>query len=97
MRICDIADTGRTLVLSGLPLAVSCRRCAHRMLLNAEQIEAHANDRRPLVRLPLLCRCGSRQIDCHLLETPDEARTFLDGVPLQVDRGDGNGLWRPSF
>jgi hypothetical protein len=81
MRICDIADTGRTLVLSGLPLAVSCRRC----------------DRLLLSRLPLLCRCGSRQVDCHLLETPDEARSFLEGGALQVDGGDGSGLWRPSF
>ena len=97
MRICDIADTGRTLVLSGLPLAVACRRCAHRVLFKAEHLEAHTNDRRPLSHLPLLCRCGSRQVDCHLLETPDEARSFLEGVSVQVDGGDGSGLWRPSF
>jgi hypothetical protein len=47
-RICDVFDTGGLLVSSGLPLAVPSRRCAYWVLLKAEQIEARANNRRPL-------------------------------------------------
>jgi hypothetical protein len=48
MRICDVIDTGGLLVSSGLPLAVSSRRCAYLIRLKAEQIKARANNRRPL-------------------------------------------------
>ena len=98
MRLCDPQDTGQTLSLSGFPLAVACTLCGHRRLLTARQVDAHKNDRRQLLRLPLLCRCGSRQIELYLFETPDEVPDFLAAdTPLP-----GPGRWttsgcRPSF
>lgn len=78
-------------------LGVSCRRCGHRTLLTIAQLEAHANDRRELSRLPLLCRCGSKDVQRVLLDTPDEPQAFLAGDdPVQV-RGQGGGLMSPSF
>lgn len=66
------------LVGSGLPLVVSCHRCQHRKLLTAKQIGGHEGDYRAIHRLPLLCRCGSKDVDKYVLETPDEARDFLE-------------------
>jgi hypothetical protein len=98
MRLCDSKDTGRSLVHSGLPLAVACRRCGHRVLLKPGQVGAHEEDRCPLNRLPLLCRCGSKDVQRFLLETPDEAPSFLAGAPTPPpsNRCD-DGLWRPTF
>lgn len=98
MRIAEHSDTGATLVRSPVPyLGVSCSRCPHRVLLSAVQLEAHENDRRQLRRLPLVCRCGSRDVRRVLLDTPDEPQAFLAGDdPVEV-KGQGNGLWSPSF
>jgi hypothetical protein len=81
MRIVE-RDTVSTLLQSVVPfLGVSCRRCRHRALLSAVQLEAHENDRRQRV----------------LLDTPDEPQAFLAGNnPVEVKR-QGDGLWSPSF
>jgi hypothetical protein len=97
MRNAIDGDTGSTLFRSAVPLlGVSCRRCSHRVLLSAQQLEAHANDRRELRRLPLLCRCGSKAVHRVLLETPDDAPAFLAGRQPAADGQDGR-LWSPSF
>lgn len=73
-------DTGSHLARSAVPaLGVICRRCRYRSLLSAAQLEAHENDRRRLSRLPLLCRCGSKDVQRVLLETPDERGRFFAG------------------
>ena len=92
MRLCEPQDSGQTLALSGFPLAVACMRCAHRRLLTARQLHVHQDDRRQLLRLPLLCRCGSRHIELYLFETPDEVPDFLSAdTPLP-----GPGRWTTS-
>ena len=79
MRPCDPYDTGETIARSGLPLAVACNRCAHRRLLTVRDLRVHEFDDRQLIRLPLLCRCGSKDIDLFLIETPDDQPRFLAG------------------
>ena len=96
MRNAMDGDTGSMLFRSAVPLlGVSCQRCSHRVLLSAQQLEAHANDRRELRRLPLLCRCGSKAVHRVLLETPDEAPAFLAGDQPAAE-GQDSGLWSPS-
>ena len=98
MRPIELTDTCSTLIHSGQPLGVACTRCARRILLTARQLEAHESDRRALHRLPLLCRCGSRDVSLYLLETPDEGPAFLSGHTPQVYDGQGDGnIWVPSF
>ena len=98
MRIAEHGDTGSTLARGPVRLlAVSCLRCPHRVLLSAKQLDAHENDRRALWRLPLVCRCGSKDVQRVLLETPDEAPAFLAGDDPNPVEGQGNGLWSPSF
>lgn len=81
MRVVIHGDTGSVLFRSAVPLlAVSCRRCPHRVLLRAEQLEAHEHDRRELWRLPLICRCGTKDVQRFLLESPDEQAAFLAGA-----------------
>jgi hypothetical protein len=97
MRLVD-RDPVSTLVDGVVPfLGVSCNRCGHRALLSATQLEAHRNDRRSLARLPLLCRCGSKDVQKVLLDTPDEPQAFLAGNDPVEAKGQGNGLWSPSF
>jgi len=80
MRNATDDDTGSTLFRSALPfLAVACEKCSRRVLLSAEQLEAHRNDRRVLPRLPLVCRCGSAALTRVLLETAEDAPAFLTG------------------
>lgn len=80
MRNATDGDTGSTLFRSAFPfLAVACERCSRRVLLSAEQLEAHGTDRRQLQRLPLVCRCGSAALAKVLLETAEEAPAFLTG------------------
>jgi hypothetical protein len=79
MRLASQHDTGRTLTLSGCPLGVCCRRCAHRTHYSFALLEAHGNDRRQLLRLPLLCRCGSKDVQLYLFDTAEEAEAFLPG------------------
>ena len=83
MRRCGFNDTGRTLVLSGQPLAVSCLRCPRRILLRPGQVDAHDEDIRPIYRLPLLCRCGSRDVERFILEAPEDITAFLGGATLE--------------
>jgi hypothetical protein len=97
MRNAMNGDTGSTLFQSAVPLlGVACQRCSHRALLSVEQLEAHANDRRELRRLPLLCRCGSKAVHRVLLETPDDAPAFLAG-DRPVPEGQEIGLHSPTF
>ena len=98
MRLCEPQDTGRTLALSGFPLAVACTRCAHRRLLTARHLHVHEEDRQQLVRLPLLCRCGSRAIELYLFETADEVPDFLSAdAPLPGPGRRDASQWSPSF
>jgi hypothetical protein len=92
-------DTGSTLARRLVPLlGVSCRRCRHRTLLSTAQLQAHENDRRQLARLPLLCRCGSKDVVRVLLDTPDEPQAFLAGHdPVELGDQRNDGLWSPSF
>lgn len=97
MRDAMNGDTGSTLFQSAVPLlGVSCQRCSHRVLLSAQQLAAHAGDRRELRRLPLLCRCGSKAVRRVLLETPDDAPAFLAGDQPAAE-GHDSGPWSPSF
>lgn len=98
MRFVEHNETGSTLARSSVPyLAVACLRCTRRVLLSARLLRAHEHDRRELWRLPLLCRCGSRDVQRVLLETPDETQAFLAGDDPPRHEGQGNGLWSPSF
>jgi hypothetical protein len=92
MRLVD-QDTVSALIRSIVPLlGVSCRRCPHRALLSTAQLEAHENDRRQLSRLPLLCRCGSKDVLRVLLDTPDEPQVFLAGHDPAAARGQRSGF-----
>ena len=98
MRLCEPQDTGQSLALSGFPLAVACTLCGHRRLLTARQVHAHKYDRQQLLRLPLLCRCGSRHIELYLFETPDEVPDFLAvDTPLPGASRRTAGGCLPSF
>src|SRR4051812_19836065 len=97
MRIAANGDTGSSLARSSVPyLGVVCLRCPHRVLLSAQQLEAYDGDRRELLRLPLLCRCGSKAVQRVVIETPDDAQAFLAGeVPNPA--GQSDCLWSPTF
>lgn len=98
MRAIELTDTCSTLLHSGQPLGVACSRCARRILLTPRQLQAFEGDRRALHRLPLLCRCGSREVDLYLFGTPDEGPTFLAGDTVKPYDGQGDGhRWVPSF
>ena len=98
MRICGHLDNGRTLALSGHPLGIACRSCGHRILLSARQLEAHEDDRRPLQRLPLLCRCGGCDLALYLLETAADVPAFLNGdAPQPYESFGAAGSPRPGF
>ena len=49
-----------TLESSGLPLGVECRQCRHRALVAFAVVRRCGHQMRPIKRLPLVCRCGSR-------------------------------------
>jgi hypothetical protein len=88
MRHASQTDTGDTLVKSVFPvLCVNCLRCPHRIILKAHQLGAHEGDTRRLYRLPLICRCGSKDIQTFLLESADEEAAFLAGATPQRDGG----------
>ena len=98
MRPIEPADTCSTLIQSGQPLGVACSKCARRILLTARHLQAFDGDRRALHRLPLLCRCGSRDVDLYLFVTPDEGQAFLIGDTVRPYDGQGDGhRLVPSF
>lgn len=98
MRVIESNDTCLTLLQTGQPLGVACTRCTRRILLTARQLQAFDGDRRALHRLPLLCRCGSREVALYLFQTSDEGPAFLSGDTPQVYDGQGDGnRWVPSF
>ena len=98
MRVCEDHETVQLLFSSGLPLGVACQACSHRTLIKPNQLGAHEGDRRQLCRLPLLCRCGRRDVGLFILETPDDAPAFLAGETPPRNKGERSaGLWQASF
>ena len=77
MRLCSPEDTVAALVDSGLPLALSCHRCQRRTLFGVRQIRSYEAHYRAISRLPLLCRCGSKELDRYMLDAEAEAGAFL--------------------
>jgi DNA-directed RNA polymerase subunit RPC12/RpoP len=77
MRPCSPQDTVTALVDSGASLAIACQRCRDRALFGPRQIAGYESHYRALCRLPLVCRCGSRNLDWFVLDGDTEARTFL--------------------
>ena len=73
--------TGRDTVLSvmdsGLPLAVRCGYCPHRILIRRERLAGFVGNAK-IERLPLVCSCGSKDVVVAILETPDEAEAFIE-------------------
>jgi len=51
----------------------------------------HEHDHRPVIRLPLLCRCGAIDVQRVILESPDEGDMFLDGRSVE-----GSGMARTA-
>ncbi len=97
MRVASVHDNCQDLLASGLPLAVSCQRCPHRVLLRARQIGVYEGDFRAIYRLPLVCRCGSKDVQRIVLETPDEEEAFLAGARPANEAGDDAPAWRSRF
>ncbi len=85
MRACSHEDTIATLIDSGLPLALSCHRCRYRSLFGVRQMRACEGHYRAVHRLPLLCRCGSKDLDKYVLDAEGEARDFLQLAPPQAE------------
>lgn len=79
MRICSHKDTCRVLYARGLPLGISCQHCQRRTLLRIGILGVHEHDYRPVSRLPLLCRCGSINVQRVILESPNDGELFLSG------------------
>jgi hypothetical protein len=93
MRHASRNDTGDTLVKSALPvLCVNCLRCPRRIVLKAHQIGAHEGDTRTLYRLPLICRCGSKDVEKWLLDAPEEEAAFLAGATPQRQGGHNSAM-----
>jgi len=86
MRVAAPHETVQLLVRSGLPLGIACQCCQHRTVLKYTLLGVHEGDRRQLCRLPLICRCGRRNIDLIVLETPDDEPAFLSGEILGIAR-----------
>jgi hypothetical protein len=97
MCIASVHDNCQDLLASGLPLAVSCRRCPHRVLLHARQIGVYEGDFRAIRRLPLVCRCGSKEVERIVLETPDEEEAFLAGSLPPTQAEADAAAYRPRF
>lgn len=80
MRIAERGETVASLfAASRSSLAVSCQRCRHRALVDLTRIDAHEHDHRQVVRLPIICRCGTASIEWVVLETPAEVESFISG------------------
>lgn len=95
MRDPAVTDNILGVIESGLPLAVQCGYCARRVLIRRERLASFAGNYR-VCSLPLLCSCGSKDVAVFILETPDEAESFLEpeSAPGTTEPG---GLWRPTF
>ena len=94
MREPAVTDSILSVIESGLPLAVRCGYCPRRVLIRRERLAHFAGNYR-VCALPLVCSCGSRDVAVFILETPDEAETFIEpdsapGIPQP-------GSWRPTF
>jgi hypothetical protein len=54
----------------------------HRHLIDVKLLEAHEQDRRHLLRLPLLCLCGTAAIDMFVNATLADVVAFWSGSRL---------------
>ena len=78
MRIAGRGETVASLFRVSSPsLVVSCRRCFHRAPIDLVRLGAHEDDRREVVRLPVICRCGANAIEWIVLESPGEVEAFI--------------------
>jgi hypothetical protein len=85
MRIAQRGETVASLFRVPSPsLAVSCRRCFHRASIDLRRLGAHEHDRRAVVRLPVICRCGANAIEWIVLESPSEAEAFMSSPEARL-------------
>jgi hypothetical protein len=95
-----IARPGETVAsLFGAPspsLAVRCRRCERRTSLDLVDLQAHERDRREVVRLPVICRCGTTAIEWVVLESPGEVEAFMSGRAAPPLPGSIDGAGSPG-
>ena len=87
-------DSILSVIESGLPLAVQCGYCPRRVLIRRERLVYMEASYR-ISALPLVCACGSRDVAAFILETPDEAETFIE--PNASPGITQPGPWRPTF
>jgi hypothetical protein len=94
MRDPAITDSILSVIESGLPLAVRCGYCPRRVLIRRERLANFAGNYR-VCALPLVCSCGSKDVAAFILETPDEAETFIE--PNSTLGNTQPGSCRPTF
>ncbi len=88
MRMAQRGETVASLFrTANLFLGMRCRRCARRTPLDLADLPVHPRDRREVVRLPVVCRCGAAAIDWFVLETADEAAVFVRGLTVSPPIG----------
>jgi hypothetical protein len=93
MRIARRGETVASLFRTPRPsLAVCCRRCGRRTPIDLADLAAHERDRQEVVRLPVICRCGTTAIEWIVLETPGEFEAFMSGREPPPSKGSINGL-----
>jgi hypothetical protein len=89
MRIATRGETLGSLFRNPTPsLAMSCRRCRHRASIDLTRFGAHAHDRREVVRLPVICRCGTSAIEWVVLDAADEVEAFISGGVSLAEQGE---------
>lgn len=85
MHIAERGETIASLFMNPSPsLAVHCRRCRRRTRIDLTRHHAHEQDRREVVRLPVICRCGTNALDWIVLDR-SEVEAFLSGPAAAVD------------
>ena len=70
----------RTLESSILPLGVECRQCQRRSLVSFQILQRCGHSMTPLKRLPLVCRCGSRDWQATIFRQGDNTAAW-QGAP----------------
>ena len=69
-----------TLESSRLPLGVECRQCQHRALVAFQILQRCGHSMTPIKRLPLVCRCGSRDWRATIFRDVDDTAAW-QGAP----------------
>jgi hypothetical protein len=69
-----------TLERNGLPLGVECSQCQHRALVPFHVLRRCGHDMTPIKRLPLICRCGSRDWRATIFRQGDDTAAW-QGAP----------------